>query len=177
MQHRERRHSAPTQLHLTASLRARGEDHVVRIANLSIAGASIIDPVRLEPGELVQVTLHDYDAPITLEAVVLPRSRAATQQVALSFRDDDPVATVLLTSLVARMVERQRNASDLVLLVGVEPRRAAKLERDLASHGRVAVCAATPVETLWSLEDRSRRFDTVVVDFDRNRNVAIEILT
>jgi CheY-like chemotaxis protein len=163
----ERRRSPRTQIRARALVRSRGKAMHAVLENLSAGGARLVGDLAVVPGQRLEVLLELEGEPARLDAVVVRVEDGDVDDAAIEFRDVAPGVQDRIHELVVAALERQRDATPTsILVIDATERIRIALERDLAELGREAVLATSPLEALWTLQDRSRRYDTAIIELD-----------
>lgn len=165
-------------LELTAVVLVDDQNATLTIENLSAGGAQLTGALSPRSGSIAKVIINDGKRTITLEGTILRvNEHPDGHRIAVQFHGVRHGEEDRIHSLVLRILERQRRqCADLILLVGIEAALREQLERDLASHARLARSAATPLEAVWQLDDASQSFVAVIVEFDLDRDTAHDML-
>ena len=144
------------------------------LENLSAGGARLVGDLALSAGEPIELTMELDDAAVRVAATVVRVNLGAVEDVAVAFRNTPAETEDRIQQFVLAALERQRAAhANAILVLGGSERIRIALERDLAELGREAVLAATPLDALWTLQCRTRRFDAVIVELASGRELEV----
>lgn len=134
------------------------------LENLSAGGARLVGDLALTRGDSIEVLLEIGGSAIVLQAEVLRVGNDELDDVGIEFRQVPDATQDRIQEFVLATLERQRTSTaTAVLVVGTEERIRIALERDLSELGREAISVRTPIEAMWQLQDRARRFDTAII--------------
>jgi hypothetical protein len=156
-----------------------GRTALCTVENVSAGGALLVGHApELRVGDLVRLVLKSDGRILNFAAnVVRLEQHDQAFSIAVAFVNVAADVEEHLARVVTSVVEQQRRASpNLILIVSATQVVRDLLVEDLAQHGWSAVAVKTPLEAIWQLDDRSRRFGTALVDFDREPAAALDIL-
>lgn len=156
-----------------------GRSALCTVENLSTGGALLVGHApRLQVGDVVRLMFKGDGRILNVRArITRVDEREPTSSIAVAFLDVPIDIEEHIAGVVADVVEAQRRASpNLILIVGGTAVIRDELVQDLTHHGWSSVAVQTPLEAIWQLDDRSRRFGTALVDFDRDPGAALDVL-
>jgi hypothetical protein len=169
----DRRRYPRTHVRARAIVTAGGQSSPFMTENLSAGGARIVGDLALSAGDPIDVMMELDDASIRVAATVV-RVGFEVEDVAIEFRDPSAETQDRIQQFVLAALARQRAAhANGILVLGSSERIRVALERDLAELGRETVLAATPLDALWTLQGRTRAFDTVIVELASGRELEV----
>lgn len=149
------------------------------IENLSATGALLVGDLVLAPSERIKLLLHiDGERPlgVTAEVVRIQSLSTDRSRVAVRFHEVEFETQAWIQNLVLSAIDRQWITADpAILVVDDEPATCIAAERDLRVLGWTVVSAASSVEVVRWLRDRSVRFEAALVEacLDRINSLAL----